>query len=228
MCDHSVRIFVGVFSSLNFNNAVIERTDRPSFFDVKANAKFKAWAQLNGMPKSVAMKTYIEKMVALNLGWNPSARCLSHGFGMHLSRPVKSSESLSDCSTAVTDREALLWFTAAKSDDVVTIMDIFERRPELLNQADQHLGMTALHWAIDSGCENVVRYLISKNADVNAIDPEDNTPLHFAAYCGRREAAEILISKGANRLLRNCDGQIPFEVCDDPVLQEILRPPSLL
>uniref|UniRef100_A0A0K0D7U4 ANK_REP_REGION domain-containing protein n=1 Tax=Angiostrongylus cantonensis TaxID=6313 RepID=A0A0K0D7U4_ANGCA len=76
----------------------------------------------------------------------------------------------------------LLWFTAAKADDITTVMNIFERRPELLNQTDQHLGMTALHWAIDSGCDNVVRYLLAKNADVNAVDPDGNTPLHFGKF----------------------------------------------
>uniref|UniRef100_A0A0K0DNT1 ANK_REP_REGION domain-containing protein n=1 Tax=Angiostrongylus cantonensis TaxID=6313 RepID=A0A0K0DNT1_ANGCA len=45
-----------------------------------------------------------------------------------------------------------------------------------------------------------------------------------AACCHRQTAAEILISKGADRTLRNCDGQTPSEACDDPTLQAILTP----
>ncbi|KJH42108.1 hypothetical protein DICVIV_11912 [Dictyocaulus viviparus] len=70
-------------------------------------------------------------MVALNLGWNPSARCLSYGFEMHLSRPA--------ISVPLSDREAVLWFGASEADDVVTIEDIFERRPDMLNEADRYL-----------------------------------------------------------------------------------------
>ncbi|KAK6057441.1 ankyrin repeat protein [Cooperia oncophora] len=101
--------------------------------------------------------------------------------------------------------------------------DIFERRPELLNSTDQHLGMTALHWAIDSGCDKVIQFLISKGVDVNAVDPEGNTPgvLH------RQAAAETLISKGADRTVRNSDGQTAAEACDEPTLRAILMPPSL-
>ncbi|KAK6024205.1 ankyrin repeat protein [Ostertagia ostertagi] len=137
------------------------------------------------------------------------------------------SESSDTGSLSVSDREALLWFTAAKADDETTMMDIFNRRPELLNSTDQHLGMTALHWAIDSGCDRVVQFLISKGVDVNAVDPEGNTPLHFAAYCHRQAAAELLISKGADRMVRNSDGQTAAEACDEPTLQAILMPPLL-
>lgn len=41
------------------------------------------------------------------------------------------------------------------------------------------LQMTALHWAIDSGCDKVINFLISNGVDVNVVDPEGNTPLHF-------------------------------------------------
>uniref|UniRef100_A0A0N4YFD6 Reverse transcriptase domain-containing protein n=1 Tax=Nippostrongylus brasiliensis TaxID=27835 RepID=A0A0N4YFD6_NIPBR len=95
------------------------------------------------------------------------------------SHTIVQSESSDGSFTSVSDREALLWFTAAKADDDATVMDILNRRPEILNEADQHLGMTALHWAIDSGCDKVIRLLMSKDVDVNAIDPEGNTPLHF-------------------------------------------------
>ncbi|VDO86478.1 unnamed protein product [Heligmosomoides polygyrus] len=112
------------------------------------------------------------------------------------------------------ERELLLWFTAAKADDETTIMEIFI------------LQMTALHWAIDSGCDKVINFLISNGVDVNVVDPEGNTPLHFAAYCCRQAAAEILIAKGADRSVRNSDGQTAADACDDPTLRLILTPPS--
>ncbi|VDN23433.1 unnamed protein product [Cylicostephanus goldi] len=174
-----------------------------------------------------ALPSYVAKMAYMNLGWDPTVQNTSHGgFGVRPSRPAFVSESSDGSAASVSDREALLWFTAAKADDVTTITDIYSRRPELLNQTDQHLGMTALHWAIDSGCDKVVQFLISKDTDVNAVDPEGNTPLHFAAYCHRQSAAEVLISKGADRTIRNNDGQTAAEVCDDETLKAILMPPE--
>uniref|UniRef100_A0A7I4YCR7 Acyl-CoA-binding domain-containing protein 6 n=1 Tax=Haemonchus contortus TaxID=6289 RepID=A0A7I4YCR7_HAECO len=215
--------FYGLYKQATAGPA--QPAERPSFFDAKGRLKFDAWAQLGNMSKQVAMQTYVTKMASLDVGWDPSTQHSSRGFGVRPSRPAVVSESSDGSSMSVSDREALLWFTAAKADDESTMTDIYNRKPEVLNSTDQHLGMTALHWAIDSGCDKVVQFLISKGADVNAVDPEGNTPLHFAAYCHREAAAEVLISKGADRMARNSDGQTASEACDEPTLRAILAPP---
>ncbi|WKY00511.1 hypothetical protein Q1695_014950 [Nippostrongylus brasiliensis] len=206
---------------------VAKPTDRPPFFDIKGKAKYDAWVRLGDMTPEEAMRSYVAKMVAMNVGWDSSSKSTARGFGNRPSRPAAVSESSDGSFTSVSDREALLWFTAAKADDDATVMDILNRRPEILNEADQHLGMTALHWAIDSGCDKVIRLLMSKDVDVNAIDPEGNTPLHFAAYCHREDAAKQLIAKGADRTVCNNDGLTAAEVCDEPTLRALLASPSV-
>lgn len=201
-------------------------SDRPSFFDAKGKLKYDAWLKLGEMSKEAAMEEYVAKMVRMNLGWNPSRQMSSQCFGIRPSRPAAIDEPSEGDFESAGERELLLWFTAAKADDETTIMEIFSRRPELLNCTDRHLGMTALHWAIDSGCDKVINFLISNGVDVNVVDPEGNTPLHFAAYCCRQAAAEILIAKGADRSVRNSDGQTAADACDDPTLRLILTPPS--
>ena len=55
--------------------------------------------------------------------------------------------------------------------------------------------MTALHFAVDAGSEQVVEWLIDEtNVDVNRQDPQGNTALHFAALCGRSNISQLLIS----------------------------------
>ena len=49
------------------------------------------------------------------------------------------------------------------------------------------------HAAIDGNTEAIKQHLAA-GADVNAKDKWENTPLHFAAYKGHKEIAELLIA----------------------------------
>ncbi len=55
-----------------------------------------------------------------------------------------------------------------------------------------------LHQAAEVGDVNQVQRLLSKGADVNAIDRAGFTPLFYAAHKGHGQVAEILIAGGAN------------------------------
>lgn len=70
-------------------------------------------------------------------------------------------------------------------------------RPELLNQPERASGNVPLHWAVIKDRTNLVEWLLAKNADINAADPDGMTPLHFAAVFNRVACAEMLIAKGA-------------------------------
>jgi Ankyrin repeats (3 copies)/Ankyrin repeat len=59
-------------------------------------------------------------------------------------------------------------------------------------------GETALHRAVSYGRLEVVDYLISNGADVNAGNEEGWTPLISASYSGNMEIIQRLVSNGAN------------------------------
>jgi hypothetical protein len=61
---------------------------------------------------------------------------------------------------------------------------------------DAH-GYTALHLAAQAGQLRVVKYLLSKGANVNAMAC-GATPLHRASFSGRTEVCEMLIAAGAD------------------------------
>lgn len=49
----------------------------------------------------------------------------------------------------------------------------------------KYIGWTPLHLATYFGHRDVVEYLLARNANVNAINENGDTPLHKAAFIGR-------------------------------------------
>eukprot|EP01138_Halocafeteria_seosinensis_P000985 gb/GECG01001008.1/.p1 GENE.gb/GECG01001008.1/~~gb/GECG01001008.1/.p1 ORF type:complete len:224 (+),score=35.24 gb/GECG01001008.1/:1-672(+) len=62
--------------------------------------------------------------------------------------------------------------------------------------------------------EEIIEMLVNEyNADVNSMDQSQHTPLHWAAYLGYMEAAQIILDSGrANLTLKNFAGQTPYDL----------------
>lgn len=60
----------------------------------------------------------------------------------------------------------------------------------------------------------MLKLLLDYGANVNAQDSERWTPLHAAATCGHLFLVKLLISRGANLLAVNADGNMPYDLCD--------------
>ncbi|PRD19299.1 UNVERIFIED_CONTAM: Ppp1r16a [Trichonephila clavipes] len=61
----------------------------------------------------------------------------------------------------------------------------------------------------------MMKLLLEFGANVNAKDSEQWTPLHAAATCGHLHLVRYLISKGADLLAVNADGNMPYDICED-------------
>ena len=59
------------------------------------------------------------------------------------------------------------------------ISQIISSDPSLINEKDDE-GYTPLHLAVISGNKAIVKYLISKGADFNAVDNENHSSVHWA------------------------------------------------
>ena len=58
-------------------------------------------------------------------------------------------------------------------------------------------GFTLLHAAAAGGHADVVKFLITKDFEVEALSEDDETPLHYAVLGNKQEATELLIASGA-------------------------------
>jgi ankyrin repeat protein len=72
--------------------------------------------------------------------------------------------------------------------------------------------VASLHEVVKAGDIEQVRLLLSKGAEINATDNEGRTPLHWAAWYGRKDVAEVLIAKGANINETDVSGQTPLHL----------------
>lgn len=63
--------------------------------------------------------------------------------------------------------------------------------------------------------EDIARYLVEKGANLNQVDKNGDTPLHIAAYNGRKDLCAFYLDHGAKLEAKNNDGFTPFlSACD--------------
>ncbi|NGX49172.1 MAG: Phosphocholine transferase AnkX [Candidatus Anoxychlamydiales bacterium] len=79
-----------------------------------------------------------------------------------------------------------------------------------INEKDS-LGNTALHLATHSSAK-IIELLISAGVEVNNINLEHETPLHFAARLPTLKVVELLIDAGADINAKNSAGQTPLDI----------------
>ena len=86
---------------------------------------------------------------------------------------------------------------ACKAGDLSKVKALLEQDPSLL-QSKTEEGKSPLHMATGWGKCDIVEYLISVGADINARNNNGGTPIHVAASQNQPDCARILISHGAN------------------------------
>ena len=85
-------------------------------------------------------------------------------------------------------------FTAAEQGNLEAIKELVQENPQLVIAADDR-EYSPLHNAAYNNHLNIVEYLISQGADVNAASGNGSTPLHGAAYYGHPEIVRELLDR---------------------------------
>ncbi len=99
----------------------------------------------------------------------------------------------------------------AKNGDLEQIKVLIKKDPGLKKSKDNR-NCTLLHFAANGGHMELVRYLLSEGADINAQDLDGDTPLHWVTYKPKPAVAEILIKNGADLNIKNRNRRTPIFV----------------
>jgi len=98
---------------------------------------------------------------------------------------------------------------AANQGDLERVKRLLLAYPEWLEAKDA-AGRTPLHFAVNSGNEDVIVYLLSKGADCTAKTNVNTTVLHYAALSGRLDIVTLFMDKGLDLNMKNVQGATPL------------------
>jgi len=197
----------------------VNYTEKPSFYRAADVQKWQAWSSVSDKSAIECAEEYIDRVQTLDCGWTRGQSVKGNaGFGLRPSRMVIE-ENYDDGDN--TESEFL---TSIKDGDVVKLKAILsqvqssELLKELLNTQDDEL-LSPLHWACDRGRADIVEILLSpknvKLIDVNCVDSENKTPLHYAATVDAVHCVRLLLSAGARIDLVDVDGLTAIQCAED-------------
>jgi ankyrin repeat protein len=87
--------------------------------------------------------------------------------------------------------------------------DEWDRLFKDTNKHDPQDGNTVLHKAAWQGNLHLATHLISKGADLNAVNYNGETPLHLAAWAGHHTMVTLLLHKGSRPCAKERGGFTP-------------------
>ena len=105
-------------------------------------------------------------------------------------------------------------FDAAQSCDPAKVKAFLEENPKLLDSQDTWgaaAGRTPLHYAIEHGCTDTVRFLLQAGANVSLVTAgQGHTPLHYAVFNGDKGLVDLLLTHGADVNVKDSLGFSPL------------------
>jgi acyl-CoA-binding protein len=196
-------------------------TEKPWASDFRGRAKWEAWSKNGTMSKEDAGKAYVSLVDRLAPGWrdvssSPSSSAttkkkkkkVSQGMGLSVSTLMIHDEENKD------EREDDVFVFCSKGE-TEKVLELVRSGEANVNQKDEEMGMTLLHWACDRGHLSLVKSLLSLGANVNVQDSDGTTPLGTAVLCEYQEVALLLLRSGANPDIKDDTGECPRESFND-------------
>jgi len=112
------------------------------------------------------------------------------------------------------------YLLSLRTGDLERLKALVQRQPDLLEMRfkipvtrERHywpLGGTALHWAVVTGDEALLDFLLSRKVNVDPCDRNGWTPLHTAVWTAQRAIIKRLIAAGVNLNATTDNGHTPL------------------
>ncbi|XP_059179268.1 myotrophin-like [Physella acuta] len=115
--------------------------------------------------------------------------------------------------------QELVW--KVKNGELNDIKTLVEKEGVNVNKEIQ--GRLPLHYAADYGQTEVIEYLISKGAKVNAPDKYGITPLLSAIFEGHTASVRLLLEKGADKSGKSPDGASYIDCAEKDEIKALLK-----
>ncbi|XP_026281843.1 myotrophin [Frankliniella occidentalis] len=113
----------------------------------------------------------------------------------------------------------LVW--GIKNGDMDQVKDIVDNKEIDVNKDID--GRAPIHYAADYGQEDVIRYLVSKGADVNAKDKHGISVLLAAVWEGHTSCVKLLLEKGASKEGTTPDGTTYYNAAEKEEIKQLLK-----
>ena len=111
------------------------------------------------------------------------------------------------------DSQGRLAIQLAAKGDRSAILNLLLQYGAVFNSRYQDVqGCSILHHAASGGCYNGIKMALDHGADIDLLDSQDWTALHWACRNGKKSTVELLLKSGADRQAKNRQKQTPLAV----------------
>ena len=110
---------------------------------------------------------------------------------------------------------ALMWAAYLGKQELV------KKLVDLKKVSINKIGWSPIHYAASTGQTEILQYLISKGANVDAKSPNETTPMMLASRHGYIQIVKILLNSGADFSIKNQQGMTAIDFASKANQKEI-------
>lgn len=103
------------------------------------------------------------------------------------------------------------FMTAAKNGQVDVVENFLNQYGAAIVNAEDNIKARAITWAAWGGCDDVIKLLLNRGAEIDAHGTSGKTALSWAAEMGKLETFALLLDRGAKLDDKDDSGTTPME-----------------